>query len=50
MVRDQEALEAEFREKGAKIVRPLQLTDYNNREFVLEDIDGRWLAFGMKQG
>lgn len=49
VVRDQEALEAEFREKGAKIVRPLQLTDYNNREFVLEDIDGRWLAFGMKQ-
>jgi len=25
------------------------MTDYNNLEFVLEDIDGRWIAFGMKQ-
>ncbi|MDR0285730.1 MAG: VOC family protein [Propionibacteriaceae bacterium] len=46
---NQEVLQDEFIGKGAKIVRPLQTTDYNNREFVLEDIDGRWLAFGMKQ-
>ena len=46
---NQEALQNEFISNGAKIVRPLHLTDYNNLEFVLEDIDGRWLAFGMKQ-
>jgi len=46
---NQEALQDEFAGKGAKIVRPLQMTDYNNLEFVLEDIDGRWIAFGMKQ-
>lgn len=46
---NQEALQNEFISKGAKIVRPLNMTDYNNMEFVLEDIDGRWLAFGMKQ-
>ena len=45
----QEELQSEFIGRGAKIVRPLQLTDYNNLEFVLEDIDGRWLVFGMKQ-
>ena len=45
----QEALQIEFESKGAKIVRPLHKTDYNNLEFVLEDIDGRWIAFGMKQ-
>ena len=45
----QEALQNEFESKGAKIVRPLHMTDYNNLEFVLEDIDGRWIAFGMKQ-
>jgi hypothetical protein len=39
----------EFERNGAKIVRPLHKTDYNNWEFVLEDIDGRWIAFGMKQ-
>ncbi len=46
----QEALQSELKEKGAKIVRPLALTDYNNKEFVIEDIDGRWIAFGIKQG
>ena len=46
---NQEALQNEFISKGAKIVRPLHITDYNNMEFVLEDIDGRWIAFGMKQ-
>ena len=46
---NQEALQNEFISKGAKIVRQLQITDYNNMEFVLEDIDGRWIVFGMKQ-
>jgi len=46
---NQEALQNEFISKGAKIVCLLHLTDYNNLEFVLEDIDGRWIAFGMKQ-
>jgi len=46
---NQEVLQNEFISKGAKIVRPLHKTDYNNLEFVLEDIDGRWIAFGMKQ-
>ena len=46
---DQEALEQEFLSKGVKIVRPLNVTDYQNKEFVVEDIDGRWLAFGLKQ-
>lgn len=45
----QEALQAEFVSKGAKIVRSLHLTDYNNLEFIVEDIDGRWIVFGMKQ-
>ncbi len=46
---NQAALQEEFIRKGAKIVSPLNLMDYNNLEFVLEDIDGRWIAFGMKQ-
>ena len=46
---NQEELQNEFIGKGAKIVRPLHKTDYNNLEFLLEDIDGRWIAFGMKQ-
>ena len=47
---DQEALQREFAEAGANIVRPLQKTDYHNREFVVEDVDGRWIGFGMKEG
>lgn len=46
---DQGALEAEFSARGVKIVRPLATTDYQNREFVIEDLDGRWLAFGLKE-
>lgn len=45
---DQEELQNEFISKGAKIVRSLQMTDYHNTEFVLEDIDGRWIGFGIK--
>ena len=46
---DQDALEKEFLSRGVKVVRPLGVTDYQNREFVIEDPDGRWLAFGLKQ-
>jgi hypothetical protein len=34
---------------GASIVRPLYNTDYHNKEFVVEDIDGRWIGFGLKE-
>ena len=44
----QEQLEQEFAEKGVKFARPLKVTDYQNKEFVVEDVDGRWLAFGLK--
>jgi uncharacterized glyoxalase superfamily protein PhnB len=43
------ALYADFSEKGVKFARPLGMTDYGNLEFVLEDADGRWVAFGVKQ-
>ena len=43
-----EALEKEFTERNVKIIRPLGVTDYNNKELVVEDVDGRWLAFGLK--
>jgi len=39
----------EFVAAGAKIVKPLEVTDYKNQEFVIEDIDGRWIAVGAKQ-
>ena len=45
---DQEALEKELLSKGVKVVRTLCVTDYQNREFVIEDIDDRWLAVGLK--
>jgi catechol 2,3-dioxygenase-like lactoylglutathione lyase family enzyme len=32
----------------ANIVHPLFHTDYHNTEFVVEDIDGRWIGFGIK--
>ena len=44
----QELLEKEFSEKGVKFVKHLNITDYQNKEFVVEDIDGRHLAFGLK--
>lgn len=46
---EQEALSASFAEKGVKIVVPLHKTDYHNREFAVEDCDGRWLYFGIKE-
>lgn len=48
ITKNQEALQEEFINSNVKIVRSLQRTDYKNKEFVIEDIDGRWLAFGIK--
>ena len=48
IVDNQEELQKEFESKNLKIIRRLSETDYGNKEFVLEDIDGRWLGFGMK--
>ena len=45
---NQEQLQNEFIQSNVQIVRPLNNTDYQNREFVIEDIDGRWIAFGIK--
>ncbi|MGE8205540.1 VOC family protein [Heyndrickxia sp. NPDC080065] len=45
----QEEIEKEFTSLGVKIIRSLTSTDYNNKEFVFEDIDGRWIAVGNKE-
>lgn len=47
-VKNQFELHEKFKQAGVKIAIPLTQTDYNNREFVIEDIDGRWIAFGLK--
>ena len=46
--KDHERLQQEFINSNVKIVRSLNTTDYKNKEFVIEDIDGRWIAFGIK--
>lgn len=46
---DQEKLRTACEENGVKIVHRLGVTDYHNRELVIEDIDGRWIAFGLKE-
>ena len=48
IVDNHEELQKEFESKGLKVVKRLSVTDYNNKEFVLEDIDGRWIGFGVK--
>ena len=45
---EQETLEQEFEKNGVNFARRLNVTDYQNKEFVVEDIDGRWIAFGLK--
>jgi catechol 2,3-dioxygenase-like lactoylglutathione lyase family enzyme len=45
---NQEKLQEEFESAGVNIIRPLCTTDYHNQEFVIEDIDGRWIGFGIK--
>ena len=39
----------EFQKQSARFARSLGRTDYGNLEFVIEDCDGRWVAFGIKQ-
>ncbi len=46
---DPTAMYEEFSKKGVRFARPLGMTDYGNLEFVVEDLDGRWVAFGIKQ-
>lgn len=46
---NQEELQEEFKAAGANVVRQLFNTDYHNKEFVVEDIDGRWIGFGIKE-
>lgn len=48
IVDNQEELQEEFDRKNLKVVKKISVTDYNNKELVLEDIDGRWLGFGIK--
>ncbi len=48
ITQNQEELQEEFNNSKVKIVRSLGDTDYNNKEFVVEDIDGRWIGFGIK--
>ena len=50
ITKNQEELQEEMVNSNVKIVRFLDNTDYNNKEFVIEDIDGRWIAFGIKLG
>ena len=45
----QQELQDEFENKGVTIIRRLHKTDYHNLEFSIEDIDGRWICFGIKQ-
>ena len=49
IVKDQQALQDEYEAKGVKIVQRLHKTDYHNQEFVIVDIDGRWIYFGIKE-
>lgn len=48
ITKNQEELQEEFSQSNVEIIRSLQSTDYGNSEFVIEDIDGRWIAFGIK--
>ncbi len=36
-----------FKNQNLKIIKE-STSDYNNKEIVIEDIDGRWLCFGVK--
>lgn len=50
ITKNQEELQDEFINSNVEIVRSLDNTDYKNKEFVIEDIDGRWIGFGIKVG
>ena len=49
IVENQQELQNEYEQKGVKIVQYLHKTDYHNQEFVIEDIDGRWIYYGIKE-
>jgi catechol 2,3-dioxygenase-like lactoylglutathione lyase family enzyme len=46
---NQKKLQEELRTAGANIVLQLFHTEYNHQEFVVEDVDGRWICFGIKE-
>ena len=46
---NQKKLQEELKNAGANIVLQLFHTEYNHQEFVVEDIDGRWICFGLKE-
>ena len=48
-INDQEKFQSELSKKSVKIIKTLENTDYGNKEFVIEDVDGRWIAFGRKE-
>lgn len=50
ITKNPEELQEEFINSNVKLIRRIDHTDYNNKEFVVEDIDGRWIAFGIKLG
>ncbi|MDL4842400.1 VOC family protein [Aquibacillus rhizosphaerae] len=50
ITKNQKELQEELLNSNVNIVRSLDNTDYNNKEFVVEDIDRRWIAFGIKVG
>ena len=45
----QQELQDEFEKKGVNITQRLHKTDYHNLEFTIEDVDGRWICFGIKE-
>lgn len=49
IVKDLQTLQDEYESKNVRIVKYLCKTDYNNREFVIEDVDSRWIYFGIKE-
>lgn len=46
--KDVESFYKEMITKKAKIIKHLNQTDYGNFEFIIEDIDERWIAIGLK--
>ena len=45
-VEDADALYKEFTAKGVSVIKPIELTEYGNRDFEIEDPDGYILCFG----
>ena len=46
---DVQSFYQEVCKNNIKIAKPLNLIDYGNQEFVLEDVDGRWIVIGLKK-